>query len=256
MQAFQRIQQQWTQFLRTPAQASPPANVDSRRLIIYRQLILSNISSLLKSTFPVLHNLLTSQQWDTLIEAYCANHAAQTPLFTQFATEFLAFLIHDAEGLENYPPFILELAHYEWLEWALFIEPEPIPIEISPFAPISALAQLWQATPVLSPFLSLQCYRYPVHQLCSEYQPLEPPEEATYLLVYRDKTEQIQFVLLNPVSARLLEKLLNNTDKTTHTLLIEIAEELQHPDAHQVINHGQQLLSQWVDMGIIIGQRF
>lgn len=253
MQAFQQIQQQWTQFLRTPAQSLPPANVDNQRLAVYRQLILSNISSLLKSTFPVLHGLLTSQQWDKLIEAYCTNHAAQTPLFTQFATEFLEFLVHYAENLEDYPPFILELAHYEWLEWALFIEPSPT--NAPPFAPISTISQLWQFIPALSPFLSLQCYHYPVHQICVDYQPLTPPTEATYLLVYRDKIEQIQFVLLNPVSARLLEKLLNNTDKTAHALLIEIAEELQHPQADQVINHGQQLLSQWFEMGIIIGQR-
>ncbi len=50
---------------------------------------------------------------------FFACHACRTPLFTRLAEEFLVYLEQERKGMPEDPPFLLELAHYEWVELAL-----------------------------------------------------------------------------------------------------------------------------------------
>ena len=56
------------------------------------------------------------------MRAFYRDHRCQTPLFPEIAREFLRFL--EARAIRRTPrrpPFLRELAHYEWVELALQI---------------------------------------------------------------------------------------------------------------------------------------
>ena len=59
--------------------------------------------------------------------------------------------------------------------------------------------------PVLSPLAWVLAYDYPVHQISPANQPHEPAGQSTFLVVYRNRDDQVGFMEINAVTARLLE---------------------------------------------------
>ena len=58
---FKTTQQQFTAHLRDPSSVPEPADVESRRMAIYRRLIYNNIESFLSTACPVLKQILGKQ---------------------------------------------------------------------------------------------------------------------------------------------------------------------------------------------------
>ena len=58
---------------------------------------------------------------------------------------------------------------------------------------------------------------------------------------------------LNAVSARLIDKMNQQKDKVGKTLLLEIAEELQHPNPEVVIAGGKEILQSLLDAEVLLG---
>ena len=116
---FMQIQQAFTAHLRDPDQQPPPAGIEDRRLQIYRELIFNNLASLLEQGFPVLNQCLGRERWRALIRGFLIAHRAETPLFPELGQELLAYLSTAGALRPEDPPFVLELAHYEWVETAL-----------------------------------------------------------------------------------------------------------------------------------------
>jgi hypothetical protein len=73
------------------------------------------------------------------------------------------------------------------------------------------------------------------------------------LLVYRRKNDEVGFLELNPVSARLVECIQGNNNKTGLQLLEGIAQELRHPDPQVVINGGIEIMCDMHDKDILLG---
>ena len=95
---------------------------------IYRDLFFNNIQTMLAGNFPVLRALYSEQDWLALIRAFYAHYRCHTPLFTEIAREFLRYLQDFRETTESDPPFLLELAHYEWVEMALELDDKDLAI--------------------------------------------------------------------------------------------------------------------------------
>ena len=84
------------------------------------------------------------------------------------------------------------------------------------------------------------------------YQPQTPEPEATHLLVYRNRNDEVRFMALNPVSARLLQLIGAEQGRRGHELLLQIAAELQHPDPAVVLAGGRELLLQLQALDIVL----
>ncbi|MEY4767559.1 MAG: hypothetical protein RL637_198, partial [Pseudomonadota bacterium] len=129
---FRQIQQQFTDYIRYPNGSVPPIQVPEQRIAIYRELLLNNVNSFLTAGFPVLHQILTAEQWSELTSDFFARHRCESPYFCEIAEEFLTYLQQERNqipaAIDDYP-FLLELAHYEWVEMALSIAQ----IELPPF---------------------------------------------------------------------------------------------------------------------------
>lgn len=186
--------------LRDPESAPAPADVEPRRMAVYRDLFINNLVDLLGGAFPVLRRILGNGGWHALVREFYARHHAHTPYFLELPREFLEWLQARDAGAGD-PPFMAELAHYEWVELALAISEEEAP-------PPGALATDPLETPLaVSPLAWPLAYRWPVHRIGPDHRPDQPPAQPTFLVVYRDGGDRVQFLEIGAETARLLDAL-------------------------------------------------
>lgn len=207
---FQYLQLQFAQHIRNPDKVAyaPEGEVaiEPRRLAIYEQLFFNNIEGFFSQVFPVCADILGERRWHQIIREYMVKHRARTPLFHALGEEFLAFFESEFEPIASDPDFLLELAHYEWVELALSVSTEigfdAVESEQADSNKTSLnkvdLTAAYKISPVAWPL----AYEWPVHQLSKAFQPTEKPTQATTLLVYRHEhangDELIEFMTLTP----------------------------------------------------------
>lgn len=245
---FKDIQYAFAKHLRDPDNSNEFQDIEDRRLKIYRELFFGNMKSLVSQTFPVLKKFYTEDQWDQTIRSFMIKHESTTPLFLEVSSEFIEYLQTNHVPTEFDPPFMLELAHYEWVELAISVMDADIDETT-----IDENGSLTEQIPFLSPFITSLAYSYPVHEIKPGYDPNTKPDQATFLLVYRNKQDKVEFMLLNAVSARLIALLQEDSAKTGNQLIEQIVEELQHPNPQAVIQGGIALLEQFKSKDIILG---
>lgn len=243
MKSFQTTQLAFTQHLRTPELFPIPAEMEDRRMGIYRELIYNNIESFIANVFPVIRSILADQQWHALIRDFIHQHRCQTPYFLEISEEFLQFLMQERGLCDADPAFLLELAHYEWIELALDVSDADIPPASS--YPIEPLLSL----PRVSPLVVCLTYQYPVQKISASYQPSTP--ELTQLVVYRNRADKVCFLAANALTLRLLYLLQTNTQSTLATHLSLIASELQHSHPDILINEALVLIAELFSLDII-----
>lgn len=249
-QELARRQLEFAAHIRDPAHRPRPADVEERRMAIYRDLFFNNLESLLAGNFPVLRKLLANDHWHALIRDFLVRHRAQTPYFPEIAQEFLDYLQNERVAQPWDPPFMLELAHYEWVELAVSIgEEDADPRDTDPNGDLMA------GTPVVSSLAWNLSYRFPVHRIGPEFQPEGSEDEPTHLLVYRTRREDVEFMQINAVTQRLLQLLKQNPDWTGLEALTRIAEEIQHPNLRLVLDAGRRLLDDLRERNVILGAR-
>ena len=246
------LQMAFAGHLRDPDAVAPPDDVEDRRMEIYRGLFFRNIRSFMSGAYPVLKSLYEPADWDQLIREFFIEHRCQTPMFPELSREFLRYLQETRDEHEEDYPFMLELAHYEWVERGVRIEATEIDsVEADPEG------DLLDEIPVLSPLAWPLSYQYPVHQICDTFVPTEPPEEATHLLVYRRRDDKVKFMQINAVSRILLDQIQENLESENkisgREILRNIARSIGRPDPDDLISVGEQLLTQWRERDIVLG---
>lgn len=229
--------------LRDPARHPAPPGVDARRMRVYRELFLGSIESLLAGGFPVIRETLGAADWNALVQAFYARHRSRTPLFTRISGEFVEFVETHADDLAL-PPWLPELAHYEWVEQALLIDDAQAP-------PHDPHGDLLDARPLLSPLAMPLAYRWPVPEIGPSYRPNAPPAQATTLLVHRDREHRVRFARIAPLAYRLLTSLQINAYRGRDHLAALAAQ--TGGDAAELQAQGLHLLQQLREQGVVLG---
>ncbi len=247
---FQDVQNVFTQHMRDPENNVAPEGIEDRRLKIYRELVYNNIEGFIANSFPILRKVVKDEQWHLMLRDYVSNHQAHTPLFPKMPQEFIHYLEHERSGHTDDYLFLLELAHYEWIETSLSMDSR----EIS-FDGIDQEGNLLEGIPVLSSLAMPLAYQWPVHNISPDFLPDTLPEQATYIVVYRDRHDEVGFIELNPVSAKLIEACLNNNTQSGREILLSIAEQLQHPNPDAVIKGGLEIMQDFKNKDILLGTK-
>lgn len=240
---FQRYQHAFTAHIRDPKTHPRPPGVAARRMKIYNELLYNNIEGFLLACFPVLRQVLGTRKWARLVRAFFSTHRSHTPYFRQIPDEFVQFLQNEWTPPDGYPPFILALAHYEWIELVLSVSNR------SADCAVDATADLLDGVPLLNPVLANLRYDWPVHRVAPRRK-MQPAE--TFLLVFRDAADQIQFSAINAFTARLLT-LLESGSLSGRAALQQIATESRHPDPDLILRAGGELLQDLRTRGAILG---
>lgn len=241
-------QRQLTDYIRNPDVAGIPPDIEARRAKIYGELFYNNIDSFISSGFPVLRSLIDDQLWQQMVRDFMVHHRCHTPYFLEIGQEFLLYLQQTRQQQAQDLPFMFELAHYEWVELALDVADADI-AAIDVDDEINLLEKL----PIVSPLAWSLVYSYPVNRIGPGFVPESAPAEPTYLVVYRNRQDKVEFMQANAVTARLLELLQSNTVATGREALTQLAVEMQHADPKQLLDSGEQLLQKLHALDIILG---
>jgi uncharacterized protein len=244
--AILRAQQlAFARHLRDPERYPPPAQMEDRRLAIYRELFFNNIEGLLSGNFPVIRKTLGEQAWRALVRRFYAQHRSRTPLFTEIAREFIRYLETRADAGAGDPPWLPELGHYEWVELALQISDEPTP-------PHDPDGPLLDAVPVLSSTAWALAYRWPVHRIGPEYQPESAADGPTLVLVRRDRDHRVRFAQISPLVYRLIE-ILGAGEASGREALQRLAGEAAVDDLPAFLQQGAAILERMREEGTLLG---
>ena len=248
---FQDKQYAFAAHIRDPEHRPAPDGIEDRRMAIYRKLFFNNLRNLLAKNFPVLRKLHSDEHWDRFIRQFMQNHQAKTPYFLELPEEFLNFLRNEYDQEDDDFPFLLELAHYEYIELALSISTESNKLD-----DVDPEGDLLTNIPVKSALTWVYAYQYPVHRISKEFQPTEPAEQPIYLAVFRQSDDKVAFLELNSVSASLLNAIQeNDTGRSGEELLREIAASINYTNVDGFIQHGVATLNEMRDLEIITGTR-
>jgi hypothetical protein len=241
------FQQAFTRYIRDPQHRPAPVGIAPERMQLYAQLVFGNVERVMSNMFPVLKSLLPPAGWLALARAFFRDHDMHDPLFQSMPREFLRFLELRVPTPQD-PPYLLELAHWEWVDYALSIDATDIALDA-----IERDGSLLARRPVLNPLVWMLSYQFPVQRFRDE-TPLEhAPEEPTYLVAYRDLDDRNAYLQLNAVSARLLELLDGDDYDSGAAILHALAQELGKQGDAEFEVAGREMLESLRERHIILG---
>jgi hypothetical protein len=248
-ESLQELQRRFTAHVRNPAEVAAPEGVEHRRMTIYSELIYNNIEGFLSGGFPVLRSLYRDEDWQRLVRAFITDYRCGSPYFLEISQEFLNYLMNVRQPSPADPPFLLELAHYEWVELALDVSADSFPT-----AGVDPRGDPLAGVPVLSPLVMNLQYRYPVHLIGPGTEPDAAPAEPTFLVVYRNRADRVRFMESNAATARLLELLAGNAQGSSGRQLLEqLAAEMNTDSVVSVVDYGSRLLREFLALDILAG---
>lgn len=219
-------------------------------MAIYRDLVYHNMESFVSSNFPVIRTLYDDEAWGAFAHEFFREHRCHTPLFPEFAREFLRWLELRQDQQRGDPPWLLELAHYEWAELALSLDTAEIDgAGHDPDGDPEA------GVPVVSPLACVLGYHYPVHLIGPHFRPDQAPEQPTWLLLVRRRDDDVRFNEINALSAMLIERLRENTTLTGAQCVETLLAGRPAEEASALRAAGLALLQQLKSFEAILGTR-
>lgn len=238
---FQQLQKQLAAAIRQP-DIEPPTGVSADQLSVYRELMFNNICSFVNQAFPVLRSLYDDEVWRQKIADFFQHSWLESPYFLHIAEEFLQW--HSEQPLTpDDPPFVYELAHYEWVELELSTR---VGCLGEPLSEISAETKLQ-----LSDLAEVFTYQFPVMQISAQYQPQGPSAQPHSVLVYRNEQDEVKFVELNSISAITLYLLKISPGLTTSELLQQLAEQCPQLEPSQLSQGATEFIQQMQNKAVI-----
>ncbi|MEM7304899.1 MAG: putative DNA-binding domain-containing protein [Pseudomonadota bacterium] len=247
-QNFKDVQYQFTAHIRDPENNPAPEGIEDRRMEIYRGLLYRNIEGFVSNGFPIIRKMYSDEDWHKMIRDFICNHQSHSPYFKEIALEFINYLTEEREPQAEDPIFLNELAHYEYLE--IFLRFADAEIN---WDSIDKDGDLMNGKVVLSPFMQLNRYQYPVHNIPVLKEIESPPEVPTFLLVYRDQNDEVGFMEVNPMTARLIELISEHSELTGKEILLQLAREIPDLNENVVLHGGHTTYTELKQKDIILG---
>lgn len=176
------------------------------------------------------------------MQDFFENHVCKTPHFSEIPEEFLAYLQNERQN-PNDSPFLFELAHYEWVEMALSISHEPfekMPVE-----------NLTAAKLKISPLACVLAYQFPVQKICAAFVPVESLQ-PTFLTVYRNENDAVQFLEITPLTFQLLQLIENSPEQITDFYLYELSKIIPTISLEILKEKGKEILLDFARRGVVI----
>ena len=244
MLAFQKFQHDLAHHLRDPHHTRRPSGVPARRMAVYNELLFNNICGFVDSCFPVCRQMLGEGPWRRLCRTFYRDWPSHTPWFREIPREFVRYL-REHPIAQPLPFWLAELAHYEWAELAVDV------MDVTPPAH-DRQGDLMQARVCLNPARVDVASPWPVHRIGPDWRPRRSaPPEPTFLVVFRDAAQAVQFAEINAVTAHVLSLL--ERGLTGQQALAQLATDMAHPDPQALQGFGQQLLNSLREQGVLLG---
>jgi len=171
-----------------------------RRLLVYRELVQGALEDPLPDCFPYTHQILDEAgAWADCVQAFIAARAVQSPYFRDINPTFVAWLAESGWGQERWP-FLLQLAHYEYIELDVLRWPEAPSREGLGDTPGADLRVAFDGA-----FRNL-AYQWRVHE-STEEAPV-PTGGPAHLVCYRDRDLGFETLEVDPHTSAFLARCL------------------------------------------------
>jgi uncharacterized protein len=233
MKPFQENQLAFTEYLRGTESNEKTDEQKPRQQQIYRDLVYKNINQCIADVFPITKNIITEADWEILMREFISVHRLQTPYFLEICQEFLTYLAYQRKPLATVHPFMLELAHFEWIQLALdtadICFPEHQHNSTSAESTFSE-SSLWKASPLAVGLT----YSYPVHIIDECYLPKEGSIHPNYLLIYRNRNDDVKILVTDDLSLRIIQ-LLQSNENINHIQIRELLSAELEDDQKDII---------------------
>ena len=165
------------------------------RLGVYRQLVQATLADPLEDCFPICRALLRAAgAWDSCVDAFISSRAVRSPYYRDINPAFVQWLADGAWGQDRWP-FLLQLAHWEYMELEVLRWPEPPPGTFATEPGLSARVRFDPSARVLA-------YGWRVHG-ATEEAPV-PAEGPAHLLAFRDLDLEFAWKGLSPPGSAFL----------------------------------------------------
>lgn len=244
MTTFIETQQKFIAHIKDPENHPYDDGVDDRRMQIYRELFFNNILGFLSSGFPVLESLYSQENWIALARRFFAEHHCRSPYFVDISKEFVEFLSNEYNPSEEDVVFLKELAHYEWLELDISVRKVDAPQVVWDTKQDFDNVQMSQCAELVS-------YVYPVHQISPDFIPSEE-QEPTYIVVYRNDSDDVKFTLVNAVTAHMLNIISQSSFTKVSQLIEQMCDALPQIDSEIVSTSTMDTLKEMLALQVLV----
>jgi hypothetical protein len=170
------------------------------RLLTYRDLARSALEDQLPDCFPILHALLEEAgAWEDCVNAFIASRSIQSSYFRDVTPTFVSWLADSGWGQERWP-FLLQLAHFEYIEVEILRWPDGAPLSDLKPNPAADLRVVFDA--------AARNLAYTYHVQDATKDDPEPEAGETFLLGYRDAEGDFFFTELSAHASAFLARCL------------------------------------------------
>ena len=219
------------------------ADVDPRRLLLYRKLVRRGVADSIRRQIPRASARL-GPAWDATLDRFFNEELPRSHYLRDIAFELVAFAAPIWAADPSLPSYITDLARHELIAFEVGCEPrsaEPTDVPLDLDRPVR-----------FDPSARLRRYEHAIHRLSAELDARDlPPREPTALLAYRDAEHEPRYLELTPLAAAVIERLLQ-----THALKAAITSacaELSVPMDDHVLASIASLLADLAERGVLLG---
>lgn len=194
-------QKRLTKWVRSGKESDVPG-ATSIGLKQYRRLFRNNIYNSLSQAYPISLEVLSDEEWNTLVDDFFENHDSKTPHIWKLPFEFFQFVKANNYAEKFDYPFLNDLLLFEWLEIEVYTMPNEYP------EPYVKSGDILSDTLEVNPEYRLTQLEYPVHMHAAKDSINH--KGVYFLLTYREpKTYDVKFMNLDPLHVLFFEKVAN-----------------------------------------------
>lgn len=169
-------------------------------LLVYRDIARTALEDPLPDCFPITHALLENAGlWGGCVEAFLASRSIRSPYYRDVNPAFVEWLASGDWNQEQWP-FLLQLAHFEYIEVEILRWPDDPPSNQLKQAPTA------ESQVVFAGATRNLAYSHQVHK-ATKADP-EPEAGETFLLGYRDLEGDFSYSELSAHASAFLARCL------------------------------------------------
>ena len=90
-----------------------------------------------------------------------------------------------------------------------------------------------------------------MHEISPEFLPTEPPEQPTYLIVYRGSDDEVRFIQISAITFRLLQIIQEKPLLTVEDYLEQMIDEAKQISSEMIVAGGLDALQKMFGKSII-----
>ena len=238
---FRQYQFALARHLRDPLGVPAPEGVSASAVIACTQEMAHNLNELLMPAFASTRAVLGEDLWQHTLRLFLHDAPTHAPWGTAVQEAFVKFLGHNSL-VQHLPPWLEDLAHFEWLQSAVAVADVVWPAH-------DPQGQLLQGVVVLNPTHVEVMYDWPVQRINLAHKPFEM--QPTYLSILRDVRDKVHVVESSRFRRHLIDLL--RQGQTGAQALEAMAKWLDHPEVETFVQEGLPVLKQLQREGVVLG---